>query len=538
MPLAEATALAGPLARSQTRPGRGGADYSPRRTALHLEPYDGPADREALEKLAVCCRRFSPLVGIEDSPAPDSLLLDVTGLEHLFGGEASLATGVVDELTRRGLAVRVAIADTIGAAWAVAHFGRKRKAESGKRKVESGKGKAERGKRKAESGKWKVEGSGFGVQGSGFPCREFSDLSNRPLPPAFRFPLSAFVVRPGETSVALRPLPVEALRLPGDVVELLHQLGIYQIGQLELLPRADFASRFGPRLLERLDQATGRLAEPLPTHQPPPLLEAPCSLEHPTARRAAIELVLEQLIRRVAQMLVRSGRGAVELQCRLECGSAGCVDLSVGFFQATASAGHMFGLVQTRLERVSLPGSVSAVRVQVTCTAPLPRRQEELFSDAPRREDPRQVAGLVDRLSSRLGRRSVVRARLVHDAQPEWAYRYEPLVGDPSGRRARRGSSSRVRWTELPPRPLRLMRRPIPLAIVSIMPDGPPLRFHFNARQHRIAQVWGPERIETGWWRGHAIGRDYYRIETTTGRRFWLFRRLRDGRWFLHGTFE
>jgi protein ImuB len=70
------------------------------------------------------------------------------------------------------------------------------------------------------------------------------------------------------------------------------------------------------------------------------------------------------------------------------------------------------------------------------------------------------------------------------------------------------------------------------------VPDGPPLRFSFRGQEHRIAQVWGPERIEIGWWRGPMVARDYYRVETAAGQRYWLFRRLADGRWFLHGTFE
>ena len=90
----------------------------------------------------------------------------------------------------------------------------------------------------------------------------------------------------------------------------------------------------------------------------------------------------------------------------------------------------------------------------------------------------------------------------------------------------------------LPPRPLCLFECPTDLAVVSIAPDGPPLRFELNGGEHRIARSWGPERIETGWWRGRRIGRDYYRVETSTGRRYWLFRKICDGRWFMHGRFE
>ena len=451
MPSAEATALAGS-------------------TALCLEDYEPSADREALEALAVWCERFSPLVGLDDSPTPDSLLLEVTGLGHLFGGEASLAESVVGDFTSRGLAVRAAVADTIGAAWAVAHFGRQ----------------ADQQNRRAA---W------------GFAPLNQDRFTSLTQEVRSRKRLSALaIIPPGETSTALRPLPVEALRLPDDVVTLLHQLGIYQIGQLEPLPRADFTSRFGSRLLERWDQATGRRAEPVPAHPLPPELRARRSLEHPTTRRKAIEFVVEQLIAEVARMLVRSGRGVVRLDCRLECPSAERVDLSVGLFHSAASPRHLFELMRMQLERVWLPGPVSAVSVEAAVTAPLERRQEGLFDDGGGWRRPYQLAGLVNRLAARLGRNSVLRPRLVSDAQPELAYRYHPLVETSPRKRSRRdgwlGSSAaspqRSRGTsrgkpgaELAPRPLRLLAQPVPLAAVSIMPDGPPLGFHDQGRVRR-----------------------------------------------------
>jgi protein ImuB len=459
MPFAEAATLAGS-------------------TCLHQEGYEPSADRKALEELAVVCGQFSPVVGLDDAAHPDGLLLDVTGLARLFGSEASLAAGVVDELARRGLTARVAVADTIGAAWAVAHFD--------------------------------------------------------PRAPVV-------IVPPGETSGALAPLPVEALRLPEETVGLLHQLGVYQIGQLERLPREDLTSRFGPPLLERLDQATGQRAEPVLAHPLPPELFARQSLEHPTGRRKTIQCVLESLIARVARKLARCGCGAVRLDCRLKCPSGRNVDLSVGLFQPSASPRHLYELVRMRLERVSLSAPVSDVHVEAAVTAPLQCPERELFADRQNGRRRRRLAGLVDRLTSRLGDRSVLRARLVRDAQPELACRCEPLVKDAKnspGKRSRRGEPRRSPEADLLPRPLRLLARPIGLVAVAIMPDGPPLRFHFEGREHRVVHTWGPERIETGWWRGRPVRRDYYRVETTTGRRYWIFRELGDGRWFLHGTFE
>jgi protein ImuB len=75
------------------------------------------------------------------------------------------------------------------------------------------------------------------------------------------------------------------------------------------------------------------------------------------------------------------------------------------------------------------------------------------------------------------------------------------------------------------------------VAVLSIFPGGPPLRFEWQEDLYIVARYWGPERIETGWWRGDDIRRDYYLVETTTSERFWLFRTLPEERWFLHGVF-
>ena len=78
----------------------------------------------------------------------------------------------------------------------------------------------------------------------------------------------------------------------------------------------------------------------------------------------------------------------------------------------------------------------------------------------------------------------------------------------------------------------------VELSVMAVVPDGPPLGFRWSDCEEQVLHCWGPERIETGWWRSGCVRRDYYRVETAGGQRFWLFRRLHDGRWFLQGTFE
>ena len=497
MPWAEAAALVRP---SQGRPWSAG---------LRVEEYDPVADRQALEALAADCQQFSPLVGCERAAVPESLFFDVTGLGQLFGGEDALARRIVEWFRRRGLEIRLAIADTLGAAWALAHFGADTLARSAS---------------------------------EGPPCD-----------PRLRFGLVSF---PAGCSISheesLSPLPVEALRLPGPTLDLLHQLGLCRIGQLERLPREDLASRFGPELLQRLDQAAGRRPETGPALVPPPEFEARRLLEYPSTRREVVGALLDSAVGQLSQMLLRLDRGALRLDCRLDCEGTKGAELSVGLFQPTASPRHLLELIQMPLERLSLPAAVTGICLRAPLTAPLAQRQQELFVDACElASHGRLLAGLIDRLSSRLGQKAVVRPRLVADAQPELAWRYDSLVDGHGQRRRRKGDSPifvaschknrdspQGPAAELPPRPLRLLRRPIPLAVVAIAPDGPPLWFTWQAREHRVADARGPERIETGWWRGCPIGRDYYRVATAAGACFWLFRRLRDSKWFLHGAFD
>jgi protein ImuB len=413
------------------------------------EPHDPAADQKALLKLAAWCERFSPCVGVEP---PDNLCFDVTGLDALFGNEKNLFRLVARSFQQLGIAARVAIADTLGAAWAMAHFSQ------------------------------------------------------------------------GEH--ALADLPVAALRL-GDEIELLVELGIKRIGQLLEIPRDALASRFGPQLLLRLAQLTGDVAEPIVSHRPPPEIVVEIQLEYAAENRQEVEQLLAELIERAALELQKRQQGAIRVGCEFDC-ECRSVQFVVGLYRASAKRSHLFELAKMKLDRVSFPGPVVGVKLSVLLSAPLSTWQQELFESS-RREDRRQVGLLVDRLSNRLGREAVVRALPMADAQPELAVWYEPLTGAPSRR-------TKQRWKPLP-RPLCLEQEPQPLEVLSIAPHGPPIRFQWRGL-HTVAKQWGPERIQTGWWRGRYIQRDYYRVETETGQRFWLFRNLPDDQWFLHGVFD
>jgi protein ImuB len=490
MPLAEAAALAGKKVDGARDP-------------AILERHDPATDLAALAHLAEGCEQFSPLVGWDTagssertlpgsktaadfapriagySLGPDGLFLDVTGISVLFGGEASLARAVSAEAARRGYELRIGIADTIGAAWAKA----------------------------------KYEG------------RTTKDEAEALL------------------------LPLAALRLGEATLERLAQLGITQLDQLLALPRASLRSRFGEEVLLRVDQFFGATEETIVAHRPPPRFSADWILEYPAEQREVVGQIATELIRRVAGSLAERREGAVQLSCRLDCAPGRMLRLEVGIFRPSAEAAHLAELLRMQLERASLSGPVGRITLTAPLTAPLENRQGELFAGH-EHEAVRHLALFIDRTRSRLGSAAVVQPELTADPLPERAVRDRPLQA--SRGTTRKGTKNRkaksrtakvdvslemsspIRAHE---RPLTLHDPPLELQVVSVAPDGPPISFHFEGHEQQVVASWGPERIEAGWWRGASIRRDYWRVQTACGRRYWFFRNLRDRHWRLHGEY-
>lgn len=453
---------------------------------LIVEPHDPPADRRALEQLAEACEVISPCVGLEDAEEPECLLLDVANLEHLWGNDSKLVARVERYFNRRAYRVRVAAAGTIGLAWALAHF------SSSKR----------------------------GVRGE-----------NRQDDSASRDPQSS-----------IHLLPIEALRIAEETAALLHELGINTVGQLALLPRESLSSRFGDALLRRLDQLAGLASEVIVPHRAMAPLVVEQKLEEPTADRAVLTHVLQRLVDQLAIQLAARDQGAILMVCLLRCSSNARASLRIGLLQPSSSPRQLMELVDLHLESLTLVDAVTAIEMRVVASGRLGQRQGELFTDQwP--GDPHQLALLVNRLSSRLGYEQVLRPELRASPVPERAARFVAAVGsrDSTRRRAPRGGSAArdSRPSTLIPvvRPLMLYPEPQPLDVVCVAPDGPPQFVWRQAWRERVAEQWGPERIETLWWRGRSVRRDYYRIATESGEQLWIFRRLRDGRWFLHGLF-
>ncbi|MCA9133859.1 MAG: DNA polymerase Y family protein [Planctomycetales bacterium] len=482
--------------------------------ASEIREHDPQEDIDALCGLAEQAQQFSPLVGLEQLdkklwagrtlPQAECLLLDISGIARLFGGELALLQEIAYWLARQNYFGCLGLAGSVGTAWALANYGTR------------------------------LAGTELSTSGPALvpPCR--------------------YCLAPvGEDVQAIAHLPLSALRLEHETVQSLARLGIRAIGQLAQLPRAGMATRLGESLLRRWDQARGQLPEPVVALHSLPDWSLEQTLEYPTSHRATIAELVRRLSGELAGRLNRRGEGALRLVCRLDLVEAPPLVLQLGLFRPTGDAEHLELLLGGQLDQ-QLRGPAAAaplwrLSLQATLTAPLVWRQVDLF-DGGESANRQQLARLVDTLSSRLGRKQVLSAQVRRDAQPELGYTLRPMTGRRSDGREQetvRKLSSRLSRGRAEParedplrRPTQLFSPPREIEVSAHATAATPQRFrHLGAWQTIVASN-GPERLESGWWRGPSARRDYYRVVTELGGWWWLYRDLHSGKWHLHGVFD
>ena len=346
------------------------------------------------------------------------------------------------------------------------------------------------------------------------------------------------VVPAGGSAQALAPLPVAALRLEAATVAALERLGLRCIGDLAGKPRAPLAARFGAALVTRLDQAEGRLREPVSPRRPPARHQARRAFAEPVADGASILAALEAVCAELCAGLAHAGLGARRLALTLFRIDGGARTIPVGTSRPVREARPLVRLFAEHLDGFDTGAGIEVIALAARTTEALGARQLVSGLDpgiAGGSDDGTALAGLVDRIANRLGPGRIKRLGPRPSHLPDRAVSPLPAVE----------RAPEAGWPARPPRPLRLLSPPLPVEAVAVVPDGPPVLFRWRGRVHRVARASGPERIADEWWHERAPTRDYYRIEDQAGARFWLYREglyedpaaAPAPRWYLHGLF-
>jgi protein ImuB len=462
--------------------------FFPGLTTAAVEPAE---DAAALRRLAEWCSRYSPWTAPDGI---DGVKIEITGSAHLWGGEAALAADLAARLDRRQIAGRIAIADTLGAAWAIARFA---------------------------GGK------------------------------------SPIILPPGEIRAALAPLPVEALRLDPATAQGLRRVGLKRVGDLAAMPRDALASRFGEMVARRLDQAQGDLPEPLSPLGEAPTRRVRLSFAEPIADPADLLRATERLVEDLVPRLAQEGTGARRLDLGFYRVDGRVERIRLGTARPSRDPRHLTALFKERLDTIDPGLGIEDVILAAFAVEPLPPEQIELAGAPGERTGDiaslldrlgnRLGLAAVSRLeprASHIPERASVRVPIsVAPAKAGAQRQPAPLPGSGSLDPRLRGDDE-IR----PPRPIRLFEPPEPVEAFWLLPDDPPFRFAWRRRRHRVTRADGPERIADEWWQPEGSGdvdaiRDYYRVEDEEGRRFWLFRAGLHGgdqppRWFVHGVFS
>ena len=425
---------------------------------------DNPGlSKKLLTGIAEYCIRFTPAVAIDE---PDGLILDVSGCAHLWGDEKKYLTDIFRRIKEFGYDIRIAIADTIGAAWAIARFS----------------------------------------QGS-------------------------VIIETDRQKEALLSLPAAALRIDASITERLEKLGLRNIRSFINMPRPSLRRRFGPQLLQRLDQALGHEEEWLTPVQPiePYHERLPC-LE-PIVTATGIEMALQQLLDILCQRLQQEQKGLRIASFKGYRIDGKIEKIEIGANRPTCNTKHLFKLFEIKIETIEPALGIELFTLDAGKVEDLSTMQEKLWESTGGLGDI-ELSELLDRIEGKVGANHIHRYMPDEHYWPERSFKLALSVNE----------KLQTPWKIDRPRPLQMLVNPQPIEVTAPIPDYPPMNFRYKGKLHKIIKADGPERMEQEWWLQQGQHRDYYSVEDEEGKRYWLFRSghydaARSFQWFIHGFF-
>lgn len=426
------------------------------------------ADLVWLHRIADLCERHTPLIAVDP---PDTLMLDITGVTHLFGGTTGLISDLYAHVARTGVTMRHALAATPQAAWALARYG----------------------------------GDDIG------------------------------------------DLPVAALRLGAETHTALRRAGLKTIGDLAARPTAPLTARFGAKATAILERMLGRADSRIVPRRTTPDIIVAHRFAEPVTHTGGVLATIAALVDEAVAELARRALGGRQFSVRLFRSDGVTRTLAIATSRPERDTQLVMRLFAERIDALADPidpgFGFDLIRLSVPHSETLDTAQLALdghgaMAGGADRHDAALTA-LVDRLATRVGSGRIRRLVLRDSHMPEQGVLALPVaVAAPTLANREDGTAKNLR-------PIHLFDPPQRVMAMAEVPDGPPQHFRWRGRLHEVVRSEGPERIAPPWWQDGtpALTRDYYRIEDSHGRRYWLFRHgLYDREtaqpaWYVHGVF-
>jgi protein ImuB len=335
----------------------------------------------------------------------------------------------------------------------------------------------------------------------------------------------------GQLAGGLAELPITCTSWDAAWLQTLRAMGITRIGELLRLPRAGISRRLSPAAVLDLDIALARQAAPRRAFVPRVRFRERCDFEAEIETVGYLQKALEPLIERCAQFLCERQAGVQSLELRLRHRAIPVTRVRLGLATITSERRRLADVLDEKLNRLELAAPVRGVELKSGSLQPLPAGSLDAFAGMGGRRAGGACAGntapqLVERLRARLGEQAVYGVVSVPEHRPEAAWRrVHELRLTPAMPRAEGMRAAGTRVSEMP-RPVWLLDEPVLLAasVQKLCQEGSILEQ-------------GPERIESGWWDGGDVARDYYIARQARGARWWVFQQRQTRCWYLHGMF-
>jgi len=434
-----------------------------------------------LQRLCLYAQQFTSFVSIE---APDALLLEIKGSLKLLGPLESLHANIDACWSRLALPAHSATApSTLAALWLA------------------------RGQPRA------------GNSGAAQPV-QIEDI--------------------GALAGRLAELPIACTAWAGEWLQTLRAMGVTRVGELLRLPRAGLARRLGPAAVQDLDIALARQFAPRRAFVPRERFRARCDFESEIETVAYLEKALGPLIARCAQFLRERQAGVQRLRLRLRHRAGPATDVHLGLASITSDPRRLTDVLTQKLARLELSAPVRSLELMSGSLLPLIAGSLHVFAalgggagtgrGRPQGEGQDGPSRLVERLRARLGEEAVYGVVSIPEHRPEAAWR---RVHEWPQASVRRAGEKMTNTDDGMPRPVWLLDAPLALS------ESDMREFH----QSGLVLEQGPERIESGWWDGRGVARDYYIARRISGARrshgakLWVFQERQSKRWYLHGMF-
>jgi protein ImuB len=326
------------------------------------------------------------------------------------------------------------------------------------------------------------------------------------------------------------------------IIAALRRAGLKNIGQVAQRQRGELAARFGKSFVTALEILLGQHDQPVSPRHPLPDLMAEQRFAEPIVAEGAIAASLLALAQSLSGVLEQRGLGLRRLGASFfrADGQVRRLDLKLG--GASRDAARLMRLLHEKLDALADPLDAGFGFDVIRLEAMLTERTEAAITSFDSNENAkREIQYLADRLSVRHGAARVLRfvAQDTHIPEAQSAAipaQARDFISDNEWPPRRQAGDP-------PLRPLRLFEKPEEVSAIAAVPDGPPLRFRWRRAPFEVLHAEGPERIAMEWWENQKPTRDYFRVETREGQRFWLYR---DGlydqsglapRWYMHGVF-